>query len=73
MKDEDVLKVLTKVFQKPVTELDLTDLLEELDYDSLRQLELLANIDSYGFTLTGQDLESARTLGDLFNLLKALS
>jgi acyl carrier protein len=65
-----LLEQLSKILGLDSGELSLQSNLEEKGWDSLSQLELIARADAMGLSIGAQELSLARTVEDLFNLVK---
>ena len=70
--DEFIAKFAELFDDTPASEITPSTAFHDLDeYSSLVSLSLIAMVDEeYGVTLTGNDIRSAATVEELFNLVK---
>lgn len=72
MQDSEIYEILSTVFERRISDKEDDVRLEDLKWDSLAELTLIANLDNLDSSLSEENLENAKTIGDLVNLLKNL-
>lgn len=72
MQDSEIYEILSTVFERRISDEEDDLRLEDLKWDSLAELTLIANLDNLDSSLPEEKLENAKTIGDLVKLLKNL-
>lgn len=75
MNDQDIINDLAEILEIDASELTSSTALDTIDtWDSLATISFIALVDEKtGHVLAGDDLQRAKTIGDLVALAKAVS
>ncbi|EIJ45478.1 hypothetical protein GWL_37930 [Herbaspirillum sp. GW103] len=73
MNDQDIINALAEILEVDASEISAATPLDTLDtWDSLATISFIALVDEKaGHVLAGDDLQKAKTIGDLVALAKA--
>lgn len=73
MTEQDIIQALAEILEMDASELSASTSLDTLDtWDSLATISFIALVDEKnGHVLAGDDLQKAKTVGDLINLAKS--